>query len=158
MNRRPLLVSGFVLGVGLGGLLDGIILHQILQWHHLVSSVYPTDTLQGLELNTLWDGLFHIVMYVITAVGLFLLWRAVTRRGAVHSPRTVIGALLLGVGSFHVLDSVLNHWVLGIHHICYEPNAAACDAGFFALGIVFLIAGGALVRGNDRRARIEIED
>ena len=29
---RPLLLTGF----GLGAFLDGIVLHQVLQWHHLV--------------------------------------------------------------------------------------------------------------------------
>jgi uncharacterized membrane protein len=26
-----------LLGIGLGGFFDGIVLHQILQWHHMLS-------------------------------------------------------------------------------------------------------------------------
>jgi Predicted membrane protein (DUF2243) len=28
---------GILLGVGLGGFVDGIVLHQILQWHHMLT-------------------------------------------------------------------------------------------------------------------------
>ena len=50
-------LPGIVIGVGLGGFVDGILLHQILQWHHMLSSTdtdrlgvryYPTDTVHGL--------------------------------------------------------------------------------------------------------------
>jgi hypothetical protein len=46
---------GILLGIGLGGFVDGIVLHQILQWHHLLSSEgdYPKTTVGGLEDNTL---------------------------------------------------------------------------------------------------------
>jgi len=32
----------FQFGPGLGGLFDGIVLHQVLQWHHMLSSWYST--------------------------------------------------------------------------------------------------------------------
>ncbi len=37
MNRlHPLFIARDILGLGLGGFFDGIVLHQILQWHHLI--------------------------------------------------------------------------------------------------------------------------
>ncbi|GAB4514578.1 MAG: hypothetical protein OHK0046_16870 [Anaerolineae bacterium] len=153
-NRQPLYRAGFVLGFGLGGFFDGIILHQILQWHHFVSSIYPVDTVNGLEINTLWDGLFHMTMYIVTAVGLILLWRAVVRRDVPHAPRAVIGALLIGFGVFHLVDSILNHWLLEVHHICYEPNTAVCDGGYFLIGLV-LIGLGIWLVNQGRRTRIQ---
>ena len=30
-------MSGLLYGLGLGGFIDGIVLHQILQWHHMVT-------------------------------------------------------------------------------------------------------------------------
>jgi uncharacterized membrane protein len=61
-RRPPSKVSGLLLGLGLGGFVDGIVLHQVLQWHHMVSHVedYPMTTLEGLEVNTFADGLFHV--------------------------------------------------------------------------------------------------
>ncbi len=57
-----------LLGVGLGGFCDGIVLHQILQWHHILTSAgYPANTVGNLELNTVWDGLFHTSTYMILA-------------------------------------------------------------------------------------------
>ena len=63
---------GILLGIGLGGFVDGIVLHQVLQWHHMLSGEgsYPTTTVAGLETNTLWDGLFHAATWVAVAVGL----------------------------------------------------------------------------------------
>ena len=50
--------AGILFGLGLGGLFDGIVLHQVLQWHHMVSSWYPPTTIPNLELNTLWFQTF----------------------------------------------------------------------------------------------------
>ena len=30
-------LPAFLMGVGLGGFIDGILLHQILQWHHMLT-------------------------------------------------------------------------------------------------------------------------
>src|SRR4029453_2422664 len=67
---RPRL-PGLLLRIGLGGFVDGIVLHQILQWHHMLTSEgdYPKTTVAGLETNTLWDGLFHAVAWIAVAVG-----------------------------------------------------------------------------------------
>src|SRR5512145_2768434 len=81
--RRSLTAAGVFLGVGLGGFVDGIVLHQILQWHHLLTDLsehesFPQATVQSLEENTLWDGLFHAATWIFVAVGLSLLWRALS--------------------------------------------------------------------------------
>ena len=57
-NRRPLKAPAFVMGVGLGGFVDGILLHQVLQWHHMLTDTgdHPMTTVAGLESNTLADG------------------------------------------------------------------------------------------------------
>jgi uncharacterized membrane protein len=33
--------AGILLGIGLGGFVDGIVLHQIFQWHNMVSNWIP---------------------------------------------------------------------------------------------------------------------
>ncbi len=79
--------GNMLLGLGLGGFFDGIVLHQILQWQHIVTSVdYLANTVGNLEGNTLLDGLFHASTYILTAVGLGLLWSA-TRLLRIRWPR-----------------------------------------------------------------------
>ena len=71
------MVAGILLGVGFGGFVDGIVLHQILQWHHMLTSTgdHPATTVAGLEANTLWDGLFHVAAWLCAFAGVWLLRR-----------------------------------------------------------------------------------
>ena len=71
---RPVFVAG-VLGFALGGFFDGILLHQVLQWHHFLSLV-PGEALRDIRAQILADGLFHVAVYAVAALGLWLLWRA----------------------------------------------------------------------------------
>ena len=65
--------AGVLFGLGLGGFFDGIVLHQLLQWHHMLSSWYPITSIENLKLNTLWDGIFHSATYIFIVIGLFFL-------------------------------------------------------------------------------------
>jgi uncharacterized membrane protein len=132
-----------LLGVGLGGLFDGIVFHQILQWHHMLSSMqdHPVTTVPGLEANTLWDGLFHAATYVLIAIGLFMLWSRGRRGGVVWSWRSLLGWSLLGWGLFDVVEGTVNHHILGIHHVRPGPDQLAYDLGFLALGVLLVIVG-----------------
>ena len=82
--ERPLLSPAILLGIGLGGLLDGIVLHQILQWHHVLSAdgCCPTSTLAGLEDNTLADGVFHLAVLIVTFAGAVAALTRLARRPA----------------------------------------------------------------------------
>ncbi|WP_439533730.1 DUF2243 domain-containing protein [Polymorphobacter sp.] len=137
---------GVLLGVALGGFFDGILLHQILQWHHLLSLVPGAG---DLRMQVIWDGWFHALMYGLAGLGLWGLWR-VQRSGETGSGRGLAAALLAGVGLWHVVDSILSHWVLGIHRIRIDsPNPLAWDIGWFlAFGIVPLLWGWWLARGR----------
>jgi uncharacterized membrane protein len=104
--------SGYLVGFALGGFFDGILLHQILQWHHLLSTFDPGD----IRFQVAADGYFHAAMYVVAVVGLWLLWSAQRRREA-YTGRRLLGVILIGFGTWHALDAVLSHWLLGIHRI-----------------------------------------
>ncbi len=137
---------GAVLGFALGGFFDGILLHQILQWHHLLSLVPDID---DLRLQVLWDGWFHALMYLIALAGLIGLWR-VQRRGAGNWGWPLVGAALVGFGLWHVLDTLLSHWLLGIHRIRIDsPDPLAWDLLWLALfGIAPLLLGWRLLRAD----------
>jgi uncharacterized membrane protein len=91
--------------VGLGGFDDGIVLHQILQWHHMVSEPFPPDSVQSLQLNTLGDGLFHAFAWMMTAVGLGLLGRASRRSDVPWSGKVLAGVRAIGWGLFNLSET-----------------------------------------------------
>ena len=74
-QRKPLIFAGICLGIGLGGFFDGIVLHQILQWHHMLSDVKPLTNRSNIDLNVLADGMFHVFDYVMTILGVVWLWK-----------------------------------------------------------------------------------
>ncbi len=142
---KPWVRSAFVVGFALGGFFDGILLHQILQWHHLLSLVAGVETLRE---QVLWDGFFHAFMYVAGGVGLIGLWRARAQLGQEAGPASLGGVLLLGFGGWHILDSVLSHWLLGIHRIRMDsPDPLMWDLIWLGgFGILPAIAGWVLLK------------
>ena len=134
MPKSPWILWGAVLGFALGGFFDGILLHQILQWHHLLSLV---PGLEDLRVQILWDGYFHALMYLVALAGLWGLWQARRRamiQGLVLKGAPLAGALLLGFGIWHVVDGILSHWILGIHRIKLDsPSPLAWDLFWLAL-------------------------
>jgi uncharacterized membrane protein len=146
-NRRGAILPGVLLGVGLGGFLDGILLHQVLQWHHMVSSqaCCPPTTLSGLEDNTLADGIFHAATWTVTLVGTFVAVRAWRRGDLAPAWQAHVGALIAGWGVFNLLDTI-NH-VLGFHHIRDDLGGPVeWDVGFFVFALALIAAGYALSR------------
>jgi uncharacterized membrane protein len=144
-----------LLGVGLGGFVDGIVLHQILQWHHMLSNEggYPTSTVGGLKDNTVADGLFHAVAWLAIALGLIVLWRRSTDWRSALSGRALLGWMLLGWGLFNLLEGLVDHHVLGIHHVREDGDETTWDLAFLALGALLVVAGGRLI-ARARPARV----
>jgi uncharacterized membrane protein len=140
----PLIAAAVLLGVGLGGFVDGIALHQILQWHNMLSSRIPPTDLVAMKTNMLWDGLFHAFTWIATAVGLALLWRAVNGRRAAWPSRIFVGGLLLGWGLFNLIEGTIDHQILRVHHVHPGDGQVAWDLGFLAFGAVLALAGAAL--------------
>ena len=154
----PSKASGLLYGLGFGGFVDGILLHQILQWHHMVSHVegYPTDTVAGLEVNVLADGFFHV------ATWLFLLAASVTALKAWREGRWApswsfhFGLVLTGWGIFNLVEGLVDHHLLGVHHVRDDLGAPlSWDLGFLALGALLVVGGWLLhkrgVRDMERR-------
>jgi uncharacterized membrane protein len=148
-RRKRLIAAGLLFGIGLGGFFDGIVFHQILQWHHMLSSEgsYPMTTVAGLETNTLWDGLFHAVTYVAVAIGLWILWRTGDGPAGRWSGTLLAGLLLMGWGIFNLVEGVINHHVLAIHHVREKTShKTAWDLGFLVWGALMLGGGWLLAR------------
>jgi uncharacterized membrane protein len=155
-------LPGILLGVGLGGFLDGILLHQLLQWHHMLTGTgvgdnlglpaFPADTVPGLQMNTLWDGLFHTFTWLSVLTGLGILYgRVVQARGRVWGSRVLWGWILFGWGLFNLVEGIIDHHVLGIHHVRSGPNQLWWDLGFLVLGALLMGIGWVLQRAGRNR-------
>ncbi len=151
-------LPGILLGVGLGGFVDGILLHQILQWHHMLSSSatanidigdYPVTTVHGLEMNTLWDGLFHTLTWIAVLAGLGILYARVTHsRGRVWASRVLWGWIVVGWGMFNVVEGLIDHHLLGVHHVISGPYQTLADVVFLLLGALLIVVGWLLQRAG----------
>ncbi len=144
------LAAGLLLGLGVGGFFDGIVFHQLLQWHHMLSSAgYPPDSVENLKVNTLADGLFHASTYVFVLWGLAKLWRAARQPHFRWSPNWLIASMLMGFGLFNMVEGLVNHQLLGIHHVneTVPPEQwIYWDSAFFLWGLAMLVGGWLLLR------------
>jgi uncharacterized membrane protein len=143
--------AGIVLGVGLGGFADGIALHQIAQWHNMGSAVLPPHTMAAMSQNMVWDGLFHAGTWLITLTGVYLLWSAALAGTVVESNRRFTGQLIFGWGGFNLVEGIIDHHLLGIHHVRDMPvHVPAYDWLFLAVGGLGLLALGWLMMRTPR--------
>lgn len=151
-RRASLTTPGILLGLGLGGFLDGIVLHQITQWHNMLSSTdrWPATTLDGMEANMRADGLFHAATWILTVVGLWLLFNAL-RDGEYRCGRALVGWMLAGWGIFNVVEGILDHQILGLHNVYEASNEIIWDLLFLAFGVALIVGGWLLARSNERR-------
>ncbi len=139
----PLTKAGLTLGVGLGGFVDGIVLHQILGWHHLIcetATCQPTSV-EDLQQQNVQDGYFHALVWVVTLVGVVLLFRA-RRQWQPWDGRALGASMLAGWGLFNFVEGLINHQILGLHHVRPgHPDQLLWDLGFLATGPLFVGIG-----------------
>jgi uncharacterized membrane protein len=143
------------MGLGLGGFIDGIVLHQVLQWHHMLTGTdeNPSDTVAGLETNTLADGFFHLATWVLVVVATLLTVRAWQRREFAPPWRVQFGMLLAGWGVFNVVEGLVDHQLLGIHHVRDDLGAPlGWDLAFLGFGVALVAGGLALAARRERSA------
>jgi uncharacterized membrane protein len=146
MTRRPLVAAGILIGVGLGGFLDGIVFHQLLQLHNMLSASVPPDNLVNMKINMVWDGIFHTLTWLMTSFGLAMLWGAGARADVPWSGQSFIGAMLGGWGLFNFTEGLIDHHILGIHHVVERLHLSIYDYLFLASGVALMIVGSLLVR------------
>ncbi len=159
-DRRRLISAGMILGTGLGGFFDGFLFHQLLQSHNMLSAKYPVRELDyralviNLEINMFWDGVFHAFCWAMTLLGLALLWRTVKSANGTLSTRVFIGSLAAGWGAFQLIEGIINHHVLHLHHVMETPNHLLADLMFLASGII-LLAVGVFLMGTAKQEPVE---
>jgi uncharacterized membrane protein len=152
--RPPSKVAGFLYGLGLGGFLDGIVLHQIFQWHHMVSHIenFPVSTVAGLRVNTLADGFFHLgtwFLVLAASIATLVSWR---QGRLAPSWSFHFGLVIAGWGIFNLVEGLIDHQILQIHHVRDDLGGPlSWDVGFLVFGLLLTI-GGWLVHKRGLRA------
>lgn len=99
-----------------------------------------------------WDGLFHAMVWAATAIGIIMLWRAVKRDDVLLSGTTLFGSTLVGWGLFNLVEGVIDHHVLGLHHVYEAAGPSIWDYVFLAFGLALIATGWLMIRDAGRRA------
>ncbi len=151
-NNRRLSRAGIVIGVGLGGLVDSFLLHMILQWHHLLSNIIPSDSVENIHRLMTTDGMFDAACFLIILTGVLLLRNSATNDLVVPSFVAFAGQMIFGWGLFNTVEGIINHHILQIHYVRQVPEYAVYNWTFLgAAGGGFLILGWFLMQRNRNR-------
>jgi uncharacterized membrane protein len=143
----PLVTTAMILGIGVGGFIDGIVLHQILQWHEMLSNKIPATNYVGKSVNMFWDGIFHAFTLIVTLVGIILLWKLLYRKDINRSGYLFTGGMLIGWGVFNIVEGVIDHHLLKLHNVReISANPEIWNYGFLGLSIILILIGYALTR------------
>ncbi len=145
-NQRSVLAAGIWIGIGMGGFVDGILFHQILQLHSLVSNWIPRSNLVNEQINMFWDGIFHAFTWITTGIGISKLWRSLRYSGTNVKSGSFVGATLFGWGLFNVVEGVIDHQLFQLHHVYQNGSHLIWDFVFLAFGALLLLVGWSLMR------------
>ena len=138
-----------VLGIGIGGFIDGIVFHQILQWHEMLSNKISSTTYIGKSVNMFWDGIFHSFTLMVTITGIVLLWKLLHRKDIDRSGNLLSGGLILGWGLFNLLEGIADHQVLKLHNVReVSADKDLWNYGFLAFAVVLIVLGFIISKQN----------
>ena len=135
---RGLFWPGVLVGIGIAGTLDEVVLHQLLGWHHFYDRSTPS-------VGLLSDGLFHILSTALLVIGVIQL---VERRHTTPDPpRLALAGILLGAGGFNLYDGTIQHKLLGLHQVREGArNNLPYDLTFLAIAAALALTGTLLLR------------
>jgi uncharacterized membrane protein len=139
--------AGGLVGFGFAGLFDGILLQQVLQWHHLLSGV-SSGALAELPVQVLADGLFQGLMLVLLFGGLLLLMQCRQQLAQAGGDLRLLGHALTGFGVWPFVDTLLLNGALGLHRVRTDvAEPLVWDAAWLLLfGVAFVFVGSRLAR------------
>lgn len=150
LNPVPLSTASVVMGMGIGGFIDGILFHQILQLHGMVSNKLSIDTFMGKAVNMFWDGIFHALTLTAVVIGFILLVNLLKRRNVNPSPKLALGGAIGGWGVFNLVEGIIHHQIIKLHNVNeYTMHPEVWNLSFLASGIIFLALGYVLIYHRD---------
>ena len=142
LNPVPLSTASVIIGIGLGGFVDGILFHQILQLHGMISNKLSILTYVGKAVNMFWDGIFHTTTFLAVLIGIILLVKQLKRKDINPSPKLAMGGALSGWGIFNIVEGIIHHHILDLHNVNeFTLNTDIWNYSFLLSGFIFLFIG-----------------
>ncbi len=152
LSPVPLTTAATVLGIGFGGFADGIVLHQILQVHEMLSNKIPATNYIGKSVNMFWDGIFHAFCLIVALIGVVLLWKVMQRQDADRSGKLLVAGLLFGWGIFNLVEGIIDHQLLKLHNVIENStNHAVGNYLFLGVSVGIVIAGWILMEKESKK-------
>lgn len=154
----PLITSSMVLGIGLGGFIDGIMFHQIFQAHNMLSNKISATDYVGKSVNMFWDGIFHFFCLLVVVLGIVLLWKLLFKTNIDRSGKLLSGGLLLGWGLFNIVEGVIDHHLLALHNVIeLAPNHGPGNITFLGISVLMVLVGYLLIRHRTNQSTISTD-
>jgi uncharacterized membrane protein len=151
LSPVPLTTASMVVGIGMGGFVDGIVLHQILQVHEMLSNKISATEYIGKSINMFWDGIFHFFCMAVVLIGIILMWKLLSRKDVDRSGNLFGGGLLLGWGLFNIVEGVIDHQILKLHNVIeLAANHNIANFTFLGVSVVMIIIGFLLVNTENK--------
>ena len=142
LSPVPLTAAATVLGIGIGGFIDGILFHQILQWHEMISNKIPPVNYISKSVNMFWDGIFHAFTLGVTITGVVVLWKVLKRDNIDTSGNLLVGGFMMGFGLFNLLEGIADHEILKLHNVReVTPDKEVWNLTFLGISVVLIILG-----------------
>ncbi|MBT2644391.1 DUF2243 domain-containing protein [Bacillus sp. ISL-41] len=134
-ENKNLFIAGLILGLGLLGAIDGIVFHQLLQWHHMVLS-------DNIQLEIFTDGLFTALFSAKLLWGGVKIFQDARKNQLGTSWRIFLGGIFIGGGAFNLVEGIVDHHILQVHRVKpLAENPLMYDLAFLAIGALLVIIG-----------------
>ncbi|PXX46791.1 DUF2243 domain-containing protein [Undibacterium pigrum] len=150
--------AGIFFGLGLGGLVDTVILPRIINWHNTPSNALPITSIKNLVTSNFTGSMTASFTYTLTCVffitAFILFWQASRTYSLQPSSPLLKGSLLTGWGTFNMIEGIMGHYLLNAHHA--EGSVAIAysiywDICFLVTGVIMLAAGVRLIQQKDMK-------
>jgi len=134
-ENKNLFIAGLILGLGLLGAIDGIVFHQLLQWHHMVLS-------DNIQLEIFTDGLFTALFSAKLLWGGVKIFQDARKNQLGSSWRIFLGGIFIGGGAFNLVEVIVDHHILQVHRVKpMAENPLMYDLAFLAIGALLVVIG-----------------
>ena len=134
-ENKNLFIAGLILGLGLLGAIDGIVFHQLLQWHHMVLS-------DNIQLEIFTDGLFTALFSAKLLWGGVKIFQDARKNQLGTSWRIFLGGIFIGGGAFNLVEGIVDHHILQVHRVKpLAENPLMYDLAFLAIGALLVVIG-----------------